>query len=80
MVALTDTDVSVDALRPIQYTNTLTGCKDIGLLAHELQSVYPWLVMGEKDGNDMQHVNYMGLIGLLIHEVQGLKRKIASMM
>jgi hypothetical protein len=78
IVALTDTDVSVDALRPIQYTNTLTGCKDIGLLAHELQNVYPWLVVGEKDGQDMQHVNYMGLIGLLIHEVQGLKHKIDS--
>jgi hypothetical protein len=80
VVALADTDVSVDDLRPIQYINTLTGCKDMGLLAHELQSVYPWLVVGEKDGPDMQHVNYMGLIGLLIHEVQGLKRKIASMM
>ena len=79
VVALADTDVSVDDLRPIQYINTLTGCKDMGLLAHELQSVYPWLVVGEKDGPDMQHVNYMGLIGLLIHEVQGLKRKIASM-
>jgi hypothetical protein len=33
-------------------------------------------VNGEKDGESMQSVNYMGLIGVLIKEIQEMKEKI----
>ena len=45
---------------------------EFGLIAHELQEVYPELVKGEKDGVEYQRVNYNGLIGVLVKEVQEL--------
>jgi hypothetical protein len=62
-------------IRPVQYTNTLTNTEDYGVIAHELQEIYPELVTGTKDmPNKHQTVNYIGLIALLIHEVQELKK------
>jgi hypothetical protein len=34
--------------------------------------VYPFMVCGEKDGKEMQSVNYNGLIGVLINDVKRL--------
>jgi len=73
---LTETDI-VDALVPIQYNNTLSGSHEYGLIAHELQEVYPELVNGEKDGTEYQRVNYNGLIGVLVKEIQDLKQRLA---
>jgi hypothetical protein len=68
---------TVDRLKPIHYYNTNTQKEDIGILAHELQEEYPFLVNGEKDGEKYQSVNYNGLIGILIKEIQELKSRIA---
>jgi len=68
----------VDNLRPVKYLQTQTGKNDIGFLAHELQEHYPELVEGEKDGEKMQSINYMGLLPVLINEVQQLKKQIAE--
>ena len=68
---------TVDKLKPIHYYNTNTQKEDIGILAHELQEEYPFLVNGEKDGERYQSVNYNGLIGILIKEIQELKTRIA---
>jgi hypothetical protein len=73
---LNETD-TVDALVPIQYNNTKSGNHEFGLLAHELQEVYPDLVVGEKDGAEYQRVHYNGLIGVLVKEIQGLKQRLA---
>jgi hypothetical protein len=70
---------TVDNLRPITYTNKLSGNQDIGLIAHELQEHYPFLVSGEKDGTENQSVNYIGLIGILIKEIQELKEKVKTL-
>jgi len=72
---LNDTYV-VDELIPVTYTNKLTERQDMGLIAHELQEVYPFLVNGVKDGKEYQSVNYTGLIPLLIKEVQELKKEL----
>jgi hypothetical protein len=48
----------------------------MGLIAHELQEVFPFLVNGEKDGEEYQNVNYISLISLLIKEIKGLKQKV----
>jgi hypothetical protein len=70
---------TVDHLRPVTYTNKLSGKQDIGLIAHELQEHYPFLVSGEKDGLENQSVNYIGLIGILIKEIQELKEKVKTL-
>jgi hypothetical protein len=74
-----DETFSVDNLRPVTYTNLNSQKQDIGLIAHELQEVYPFLVTGEKDGTELQTVNYTGLIGVLIKEIQVLSSKVSNL-
>jgi hypothetical protein len=71
-----DSSFIVDNLRPITYKNILSGKQDMGFIAHELQEHYPFLVSGEKDGAENQSVNYIGLIALLVKEIQELKQDI----
>ena len=74
-----DNSFSVDKLEPVRYYNTITKRDDIGFIAHKVQELYPYLVNGEKDATDYQTLNYIGLIGILVHEVQELKREIAEL-
>jgi hypothetical protein len=74
-----DETFSVDNLKPVSYYNKNLKKKDIGLIAHELQEVYPELVTGEKDGENMQSVNYTGLIPILIKEIQDLKTRVKEL-
>jgi hypothetical protein len=74
-----DASFNVDVLKPVTYTNTRHGRKDVGFIAHEVQEHYPFLVNGEKDGEQMQSLNYIGLIGILTKEIQDLKRRLAEM-
>lgn len=47
-----------------------------GVIAHELQEVVPYAVTGEKDGEQMQSVDYSKLVPLLIASIQELKAEI----
>ena len=78
MVNLDDFDYfTVDHLRPVFYNNNITHCSDVGFIAHEVQDVFPFLVHGVKDDVDKyQSINYNGLIGILVKEIQNLKRLI----
>ena len=67
---------TIDNLRPLSYFNRLTCKEDMGFIAHELQELFPFLVNGEKDGENYQSVNYTGLIGLLVKEIQDLKKEV----
>jgi hypothetical protein len=69
----------IGPLKPVTYHNKVTDRTDIGLIAHEVQEHFPFLVTGEKDGDEIQTVNYTGLIGLLIHEIQQLKRRVSTL-
>jgi hypothetical protein len=70
---------SVDNLKPIKYLNKKSGSTEIGFIAHELQEIFPYLVTGEKDGPETQTVNYIGLIGILVHEIQQLKAEVLEL-
>ena len=74
-----DETYTVDHIRPVTYKNTMTNKQDIGVIAHELQEIYPFLVNGEKDGEKMQSVNYTGLFGILIREIQQLKQEVKEL-
>jgi len=76
VLPLCDTSFSLDCLNPVFYHNTLSNKNDIGFIAHELQEQFPFLVNGEKDGEDYQSVNYNGLIGMLVHEIKTLKERV----
>ena len=71
-----DERFTTDNLNPIQYTNKQNSQTEIGFLAHELQQEYPYLVSGEKDGETLQSVNYIGLIGVLVNEIKSLKARV----
>ena len=74
-----DETTTLDNLRPVKYLQTLINKPQYGLIAHELQEYYPDLVVGEKDGNEWQRVNYTGLIALLINEIKQLKRELTEL-
>jgi cytoskeletal protein CcmA (bactofilin family) len=71
-----DETYNIDNIHVVNYYNKNTKKKEIGVIAHELEENYPYLVNGEKDGNNLQSVNYIGIIGLLIKEIQILKEKL----
>jgi hypothetical protein len=75
-VELLNETYNIDLLKPVTYFNTKSGVQDIGLIAHELQEIYPELVNGVKDGPTLQSVNYIGIIPIIIREIQGLKKEI----
>jgi Chaperone of endosialidase/BNR/Asp-box repeat len=69
-------EFTVDNLRPVYFKYKDSKKENIGLIAHELQEEIPFLVEGEKDGFNYQSVNYIGLIGVLIKEIQDLKKEV----
>ena len=51
----------------------------MGFIAHELQEHFPYLVYGTKDADEYQSVNYTGLIGILVKEIQELKATVLEL-
>jgi len=78
---ISETDSSqIYKLNPVKYKNTMTGKKDYGFLAHEVQKVFPSIVYGEKDQEDgLQSINYTSLIPLLLKEIQELKATVQEL-
>jgi len=74
-----DETYTVDKLRPVKYFQTQINREKYGLIAHELQEHYPDLVIGEKDGTELQRVNYTGLIAILINEIKRMKRELTEL-
>jgi len=59
-------------LKPVAFTYKTDGVKSFGIVAQDLDKVYPDLVSHGPEAN-MKSVNYEGLIGPLIGAVQELK-------
>jgi hypothetical protein len=47
-----------------------------GVIAHELQEVVPYAVTGEKDGEQMQQVDYSKLVPILVQAIQDQQTQI----
>jgi len=50
--------------------------RSYGVMAHELQEVLPQAVVGEKDAEEMQGVDYSKIVPLLVKSIQELKAEI----
>ena len=74
-------EYSIDKLKPCSYLLKADESKTLqtGFIAHELQEIFPHLVKGEKDAEEMQYVNYIGLIAILTKELQSLKSVMAAL-
>jgi hypothetical protein len=73
------TEFNVDNLRPVTFNYNINNKKSIGLIAHEVAEDFPFLVHGDKDGDETQRVNYIDLIGVLIKEIQTLKERVTQL-
>lgn len=69
----------VSKLRPCSYRWKSDGSAGEGFIAHELQEVIPLAVTGEKDGAEMQSVDYGRLTPLLAAAIQELMAENESM-
>ena len=70
-------DNTIDELEPVLYYNTKNQCRELGLIAQEVEQVIPSLVNG--GGNELKSVNYCAIIPLLVKEVQKLKEKVKQL-
>ena len=77
--SLTIRENAIDHLRPVQYTLNSSGETQFGFIAHELQEHYPELVSGTKDGEEMQQINYVGMIPVLVKEIQQLRQRVSEL-
>ena len=53
-----------------------SGTRAYGVQAHELQEVLPQAVVGEKDAQEMQGVDYSKIVPILLKSIQELKARI----
>ena len=67
---------TIDDLKPIEY-DFMGRFHDMGFLAHEVQEIFPFLVSGHKDDNNLQSIKYNSFIALLVKEIQELKKRVA---
>jgi hypothetical protein len=74
-----DNKITTANMRPVSYYNTITERDEIGIIAHELQEIYPFMVMGEKDKKKWQTVNYNHVIVALMNDVRMLREEIREL-
>jgi len=70
---------TVAQLKPVTYNWKVDGSDGQGFIAHELQEVAPYAVTGEKDGEQMQGVDYGKITPLLTAALQEALAKIESL-
>ncbi|MGC6480120.1 MAG: tail fiber domain-containing protein [Flavobacteriaceae bacterium] len=68
----------VDAIKVYDYKWKEDGSRSYGVKAHELQQVIPYTVTGEKDGEDMQMVDYSKLVPVLTKALQEQQEQIET--
>ena len=75
IVPLSETEFKVDLLKPVFYFNKQIKKNDIGFIAHEVSEHFPFLVSRNKDEEEYQSLNYIGIIGLLTNEIIEIKKR-----
>jgi hypothetical protein len=78
---LTGSGAFIDALKPKTWNWKADGSKGVGFIAHEVQEVSPGSVVGEKDGEQMQAMEYGSaeFIANIIAELQSLRARVATL-
>jgi hypothetical protein len=69
----------VSAIKVYDFKWKDTDLRMDGVLAHELQEVLPYAVTGEKDGKEMQGVDYSKLVPVLVKAIQELSAENTSL-
>ena len=68
---------AIDSVRPVAFNWKETGEKSYGVIAQELESVFPELVKTDEAG--IKSVSYIPLIAMLVAKVQYLESEIEKL-
>jgi hypothetical protein len=68
----------LNQLNPVKFKWKKQGYNAEGFLAHEVAEIYPEAVSGEKDGKDMQSMDYGRITPLLVKAIQELTTKLEA--
>tara|TARA_R100000697_G_C5388130_1_gene181910 strand:- start:17 stop:745 length:729 start_codon:yes stop_codon:yes gene_type:complete len=60
----------LNSLKPVKFDWKEGGTSSEGFIAHEAQEIFPDAVTGEKDGDDMQAMDYGRITPLLVKAIQ----------
>ena len=66
-------------MKPVEFEWKKTKSKSEGFLAHELQEICNYAVIGEKDADSMQQVDYAKLTPILVKAIQELSTKVEAL-
>jgi hypothetical protein len=66
----------VSKIKTYDYEWKSNKSRMYGMVAHELQEVIPYAVLGQKDAEEMQQVDYSKLVPILVKAIQELKAEI----
>ena len=66
----------ISAIKTYDYEWKSDKSRMHGVIAHELAEILPYAVSGEKDGEQMQGVDYSKLVPILVKAIQELKAEI----
>ena len=69
----------VQQLNPVQFDWKESGQTSEGFIAHEVQEIFSDAVTGEKDGKDMQGVDYGRITPLLVKAIQEQQAQIDAL-
>lgn len=71
---------SIDNLRVVSFNFKDTPSEtEVGFIAHEVQEIFPDLVTGEKDGDEIQTIKLVKLIPYLVKALQECNARIAEL-
>ena len=69
----------ISKIKTYDYQWKISKSRMYGVMAHELQEVIPYAVTGEKDGKEMQQVDYSKIVPILVKAVQELQQQITDL-
>ena len=66
----------VNKINAYDYEWKADNTRSFGVLAHELAEVLPYAVMGVKDGETMQGVDYSKIVPVMVQAIKDLKKEL----
>ena len=76
---ITDALARIQLLNPVKYKWKCDDSDGEGFIAHELQEIIPSSVTGEKDGEEMQGVDYSKIVPILVKAIQEQQSQIEEL-
>ena len=76
---ITDALARIQLLNPVKYKWKCDDSDGEGFIAHELQEIIPSSVIGEKDGEEMQGVDYSKIVPILVKAIQEQQAQIEEL-